>query len=146
MPKLRISPVGAANVVKTIGKLNQNAKLPYRFLAVLDGDQAESVDYWRLPTYENWEAPEKVVFMQLKQLKWADLDQRLEVGAGTLFNYLNNSVLIADHHKWTAELGNKVAMDKDEFWRIMCKCWCKYCLTAAYQDYIQMVILNALPK
>lgn len=40
IPRVSISPVGPANVVMTLGQLANEDKLPYRSLAILDGDHS----------------------------------------------------------------------------------------------------------
>ena len=57
LPRLSIQEAGAANVIQTLGQLALNNRLPYRSLAVLDGDQPESLgcikSSWKYGTGNN---------------------------------------------------------------------------------------------
>jgi hypothetical protein len=66
-------------------------------LAVLDGDKGSSKGCIMLP---GTSAPEIVVYNELKAKNWADLPERIGVGAGTLFADLEDIMTDPDHHKW----------------------------------------------
>ena len=128
-----IQPVGPADVVQMLGKLQLNNKLPYKALAFLDGDYPESIGCIRLPGND---APEKVIFKQFKENGWVNLDERFGVGAGTLFNHLNDAITDPDHHKWTRNVGDKIKIASNEVWEILANEWCRRFLPTEIQTQI----------
>jgi predicted ATPase len=139
LPRLSIVPVGPSNVVQIMGDLAQKSKLPYKSIAVLDGDVADGRNCLKLPGNE---APEKVVFKDLKTLGWPDLPARFGVGAGTLLTHLEDSMLEPKHHKWTSMVGDRVIKSATSVWEILVNQWCKSCL----QDNIREELLRGIKE
>lgn len=122
--KISMQIVGSFSVVKAINDFAD--KLPYNSLSIVDGDKRqESPSCLSLPGQL---APEKQVFLDMKKLEWNHLDERFGIGAGTLFKYLDDSILDPDHHNWSANVGDKIKKSKDYVWTIMVEEWCKQCL------------------
>lgn len=140
--RIRLSPVGPANVVKVMGQLAATGKLPHRGVAFLDGDQEASQGCSLLP---GGDAPERVVFLGLKAKNWGSLHERFGIGAGDLHSYLEDAVLTADHHRWPALVGDRILKSSTSVWEIMCTEWCRVCLTQADRDALVTTIQNALP-
>ena len=86
-------------------------------------------------------APERQVFTDLKTLGWNKLDDRFGIGAGSLFKFLDDALLVPDHHTWTEYVGDRVKRSKDSVWAIMIEEWCKQCLdNQVAQDFIAKVL------
>jgi len=119
--------VGASNVVSILGDLSVQNKLPYRSVALIDGDKQESEGRHCIFLPGNV-APEKLVFSQMKSLNWNNLSERFGIGAGTLYKILDDAMLLPDHHDWTKEVGDYVKQSKDYVWSVMVEEWCKQCL------------------
>ncbi|MFL9503207.1 ATP-dependent nuclease [Rhodopseudomonas palustris] len=122
--RVQINPVGPANVVEMLGALGRSGKLPYKSLAVTDGDHSHP----NCLTLPGSLAPERVVFGDLKANNWINLPERFGIGAGSLFATLDDAMLDPDHHKWPTLVGDQVAKSGTSVWEILCTEWCRSCL------------------
>jgi len=139
LSKIFISFVGSYSVVETLSKLAKAKKLPYKSIGIVDGDEKSNVhDSLSLPKTV---APERLVFLELKQLGWNNLDTRFNIGAGSLYKMLDDSILLPDHHDWTTFVGDKIHKSKDYVWSILCEEWCKQCLCETDRDELVQKIL-----
>lgn len=137
--KISTSAIGAYSVVKTFYDLGKNGKLPYKSMAIVDGDKREEAD--GCLAFPSSEAPEKAVFNGLKAKEWNNLENRFGIGAGTLYKVLNDAILLQDHHQWTTYVGDQIKKSKADVWSIMVDEWCKQCLSEAeINDFIQCVL------
>lgn len=119
--------VGSYSVVRTLNDLAMKGKLPYKSISIVDGDKKTECP--NCLSFPGCIAPEKMVFEQLKQKNWNKLDERFGIGAGILFKYLDDAMLLPDHHEWTTDVGNKIKQSKDYVWKVMVEEWCKQCLS-----------------
>lgn len=108
--------VGPSNVVQMMGDLNHKRMLPQAGIGVLDGDMQPHNGCIIIP---GGDAPEKVVYKELKQNNWENLDNRFGIGAGTLFDILDEAILLPDHHDWNSYVGDKVKKSKSNVWNIL---------------------------
>lgn len=122
--RIHTIPVGPSNVVGLLGALGQAGKLPYRSVAVVDGDHVDP-NCLSLP---GTLAPERMVYGELKAKGWPNLPQRFGIGAGSLLTALEDAVLEPDHHKWNARVGDQVLKSSTSVWEILANEWCKTCL------------------
>lgn len=122
--RIYMSPVGPANVVAMLGSLAKEGKLPYRALAVLDGDHKDK----NCATLPSSLAPERLVYSDLKEKHWPNLAERFGIGAGSLFTILEDAMLEPDHHRWNAKVGDQVLKSSSSVWEILAREWCKTCL------------------
>ncbi|KFC65510.1 ATP-dependent endonuclease [Massilia sp. LC238] len=142
LSRIKISSVGPANVVKMMGDLAAGGKLSHAGIGVLDGDQPESPGCVRMP---GTDAPERVVFTDLKQKNWGSLHERFGIGAGDLHTYLDDAVKTPDFHRWPAYVGDRVVKSSASVWETMATEWCRLCLTAEDRDRIIAAIATVLP-
>lgn len=136
--KISTRAVGSYSVVGTLNELAKNNKLPQKSIAIIDGDIKDKVaNCLSLPGDK---APEKQVFEDLKAINWNRLDDRFGIGAGSLFQYFNDAMLLPDHHDWTTYVGDRVKKSKSEVWGVLVEEWCKQCLDDAIaKDFINKV-------
>jgi len=139
--RIRLSPVGPTNVVSLMGQLSVNNRLPHRSIAILDGDADPSPGCIQLPGDS---APEVVVFQGLRNAGWPNLDQRFGIGAGSLFQYLEDAILTPDHHKWTTQVGDRVVKSAGSVWETLTSEWCRSCLQVAERDSLVAAIEGLL--
>lgn len=138
--QLSFHPVGPCNVVKTLGDLSAHGKLPYRSVAILDGDE----------THENCHAlpgnaaPERQVFPDLQALGWPDVSERMGIGPGDLFAILDEAMLDPQHHRWTSIVGDRVVKSKAVVWDILASIWVRRCLTNDAKTQFLAPIRDAL--
>lgn len=126
LSRVRIAPVGPANVVRMMGELAAGRKLPHRAIAVVDGDADPAPGCIRLPGKH---APEKVVFGDLKNRSWAALHERFGIGAGDLHTYLDDAILTPDFHRWPALVGDRIVKSSVSVWETVATEWCRVCLS-----------------
>jgi predicted ATPase len=138
--RIQINPVGPANVVGMLGTLGSSGKLPYRSVAIVDGDH-DFPDCAKLPGEL---APERIVFQGLRARQWANLPERFGIGAGALLTVLDDVVLEPDHHKWTELVGDQVVKSSISVWEILCTEWCKSILDSAARGEIAARIWAAI--
>lgn len=131
LPRIKICPVGPANVVSLLGDLADKGKLPHKALSVLDGDYPPSPGCFVMPGDA---APERVVFSDLKDAGWPNLSERFGVGAGSLLQYLEDAMLTPDHHTWTTQVGDRIVKSAGSVWETMCTEWCRECLDDEVRD------------
>lgn len=142
--RIAVKPVGSCNIVNTLDGLGKAGKLPNKSLAIIDGDKRG--EYPNCLSLPGELAPEKQVITDLQTLGWANakLDERFDVGAGSLFKILNDATLLPDHHDWTTYIGYKIRESKDVVWKIMVGSWCKLCLTAEQKEAFIAAIETAI--
>lgn len=46
-----------------------------------------------------------------------------------MFKYLDDAMLLPDHHQWTTYVGNNIKKSKDTVWSILIEEWTKQCLS-----------------
>ena len=124
--RVAMVPVGPSNVVKLIGKLAIDGKLPYPAVGVLDGDEPVTAGFVSLP---GGQAPERVVFEGLRAKGWPNLTSRFGIGAGDLFSYLEDAMLIPDHHDWSTAVGDRIQKSRTSVWEILVAEWARECLS-----------------
>ncbi|MDR3232823.1 MAG: hypothetical protein LBT46_04020 [Planctomycetaceae bacterium] len=91
----------------------------------MDGDKADECKHCiKLP---GGVSPERLIFRDLKKDTWKNLDTRFGLGAGELFKYFDDAMLLKDPHQWTQFIGDKVKQSKDYVWAVFVEEWCKTC-------------------
>jgi len=140
--RIEVRPVGSSDVVKTLGRLSRQNKLPTKGLAIIDGDMgSDTDDYLALPTDK---APEKFVFEGLKNKEWNNLDNRFGMGAGNLFSIFDDAFTNPDPHKITEHIGDRLHKSKDYIWSIFVEEWCKQCLLPEDKNRIVSAVKDML--
>lgn len=127
LKKINTKAVGSCDVVNTLNNLCKSNKLPYKGFGIIDGDKRQ--EYINCISLPGVLAPEKMVFLDLKKLGWNNLDNRFGIGAGTLFSYLDDTILLPDHHDWTSHLGDLIKKSKNFIWATIIDEWCSQCLS-----------------
>ena len=145
LSRISVKPIGPYGVVDTIAKLINENTLPYKGLAIVDGDKIGECHfcYLSIPVTD---APEKQIITDLKNRNWNNLDNRFGMGAGSLFQILDDAMLLPDHHKWTTYIGDYIKKSKSYVWSIMVEEWCKQCLSDAECDNIYNSIVEKLEE
>ncbi len=141
LARIAIFAVGPANVVQLLGKLGSEGRLPYKSLAFIDADKGATAGVVALPGAD---APEIVVFNELKAHGWATLPARFGIGAGTLFAHLEDAMLDPNHHTWTALVGDKVVKSSSSVWETMANEWARACLSTTERDRIVRALEDRL--
>jgi predicted ATPase len=124
LQRIAINPVGPANVVAMLGALGNAGKLPYKSVAIVDGDHVDENCLCLPGTI----APERTVYADLKASGWPNLSQRFGVGAGTLLTALEDAMLEPNHHRWNAKVGDQILRSSASVWEVLANEWCRSCL------------------
>lgn len=141
--RISIKPIGDFSVVDTIAKLIKEHKLPYKGIAIVDGDKINECSNCQVGL-PGLKAPEKQVIEDLKAINWQNLDGRFGIGAGSLFQVFQEAVLEPDHHDWTTYIGNHIKQSKSYVWSVLVEEWCKQCLSLEERNRIYNAIVEAL--
>ena len=140
LQRVAINPVGPANVVAMLDTLGRAGKLPYKSIAIVDGDHVDD-HCLRLP---GTIAPEPMVYGDLKDKGWPNLPSRFGVGAGTLFTALEDAMLEPDHHHWNKKVGDQIVKSSASVWEILANEWCRSCLDLEARNQLADSISEAL--
>ncbi len=139
--RIYIQKVGSDSIVKSLSQLIKNGHIT-KSICVFDGDKREEYgeDEIYLP---GTVSPEEVVFTELKENNWCDLDNVFLQGAGELYQIFNEAMLLPDHHQWASFVGDRVKRSRDDVWFKLVDTWCKNLLT---QNQIQKIVEPILEK
>lgn len=143
LQRVHVSPVGPANVVRMMGELSHENRLPHRSVSILDGDMEDAQGCIKLPGED---APERVVFNALRDRGWPNLDARFGVGAGNLFDYLEDAMRDGNHHKWVSLVGDRVRKSATSVWEIMATEWARECLDEIDRNRIVETLAEKLQE
>ena len=143
LSRLEITPVGPVNVVKLLGKIAQEGRLPYRSLAIVDGGEEVDIGCMALPGAL---PPERVVYEGLRGANWPNIPERFGIGPGVLFQALEDAMLDPDHHNWNLLVGNATRKSAQSVWEILACEWARSVMTSADRAAIADGILAALDR
>jgi len=140
LQRISTNVVGPANVVAMLGSLGKSGKLPYKSLAILDGDHTDQ----NCASLPGPEAPERMVYSGLKQKNWPHLTERFGVGAGSLHAALEDAMLEPDHHIWNEKVGDRILKSAQSVWEVLSNEWCKTCLDDQARSKLAEAIQTAI--
>ena len=123
-----------------LGALGKAGKLPYKSIAIVDGDHVDP-SCLSLP---GTAAPERVVYADLKAKDSPNLSQRFGIGAGTLLTALEDAMLEPDHHRWNARVGDQILKSSVGVWEVLANEWCRSCLDPAARNGLADAITTAV--
>lgn len=144
MKRISTQAAGSSSVINTLEKLAKEKRLPQASMAVIDGDKKE--DYPNCVALPGDLAPERMVFEDFKRINWDHLDDRFGIGAGTLYQILDDVILLPDHHDWTTYVGDKTKKGKQTVWSIMVEEWCRQCMDHEAADAFINKVLDRLEE
>ncbi len=125
LQRIDIVTAGPSNVVQMLGDLGREDKLPYKSMAFVDGDMDPREGTIELPGNE---APEIVVYSELREADWPNLPERFGIGAGDLFNFLEEAMRNPDCHEWNTTVGDKIRKSGRSVWETLTTEWTRSCL------------------
>lgn len=122
LQRVRITPVGPANAVKTLASIAILDKLPRPAICVVDADQEPSPDYMVLPGDQ---APEKETILGLREATWAAVAERLGRTAGEVLDAKDRALAVPNHHAWTSEIAKHLGgtMRPTKVWEAIADVW-----------------------
>jgi hypothetical protein len=119
-PRCQIIPFGAASVGHALGQMVDGERFPRPSLVYLDGDNASAPGCLLLP---GGDAPEQVVFNQLKKQSWGNLWSRIGRDIPLVDDACSRAMTLADHHEWVRLAANQLKCGGDTLWQAMCAEW-----------------------
>jgi predicted ATPase len=133
--------VGPANVVRTLGALANQDRLPFKAVCVQDGDQPAAAGCVALPGIH---PPERQVFMDILQNAIPQLAARLEISENSTSDALQHATTIPDHHDWIADAANTLNQTNRYLWETMARVWVRHCLAPPDMQTIVQSVQAAL--
>jgi hypothetical protein len=117
----------------------------------LDGDQAESFGCVNMPGQD---APERVIFEQLKLRNWLQVSQRVGRDHAAVVDACLQAMLLQNHPDWVNAAATKLVLGGDILWQALCAEWAANCLenddakkiVQPIEDALIGVPLNNAPK
>jgi hypothetical protein len=97
-------------------------------LVFLDGDQEAAPGCLLFPGDD---APERVVFEELREKDWVDVAERIARSHAELSDAADSAMNLADHHEWVKYVADKIIVGGNTLWRAMAISWVKHCLSNA---------------
>lgn len=139
--RCRTIKYGAASVGQALGIMKHQNRFPRPTFVFLDADQGESVGCLNLPGDE---APERVVFEELREKRWTNIAGRLKRSFPDVDDACTQAALLADHHDWIKYAATKLIVGTDQLWQVMCSEWATHCLASAQAAKITQPIEDSL--
>jgi predicted ATPase len=136
-----IIPYGAASVGRTLGQMVSQSRFPRPSIVFLDADQPENSGCHLLPG-DN--APERVVFVQLRQKEWTGVSARLGREEKDVAEALESSMTIEDHHEWVKHAADRLSVNAAELWRALASIWANQCARTEQRQRIVSLIESCL--
>lgn len=121
-PRCAIVPYGAANVGHALGQMVAGDRFPRPSCVYLDGDNADAPGCVLLP---GGDAPERVVYGDLKPKKFGDVWTRIARDVSLVQDVCTNAMTLADHHEWTRVAANQLLCSAATLWQAMCSEWAR---------------------
>ena len=117
-----IIPYGAASVGHALGQMVEAKRFPRPSLVFLDGDSAQARGCISLP---GGDAPERVVFNDLKKRSWENLWTRIGRDVSLVMDACSQAMTLGDHHDWVRVAANRLMCGGEILWQAMCAEWAK---------------------
>ncbi|WP_210246510.1 AAA family ATPase [Methylobacterium sp. WL12] len=130
----KIVPSGAANLGRALGEMVAAKRFSRPTWVFIDGDNAPARGCTLLPGDD---APERVVFNDLKSKEWGVLHQRIGRDYSRVADACQTAMTLSDHHQWVNSAGSSLLVPGSHLWQSMCSVWAADCLD---QDEAKKII------
>ena len=137
-----IIPYGASYLGMALGQMVANKRFPRPTCVFLDGDNDSAVGCILLP---GGDAPERVVFNELKVRRWGQLWLRVSRDVSLVQDACEKAMLLGDHHDWLQFAANQMMCGSDALWHSMCAEWAFH-KTQSDMTSLAEAIARALPN
>lgn len=118
--RCQIVPFGSSSIGNALGQMVANNRFPRPSRVFLDGDSQISVGCILLPGKD---APEQVVFRDLKKKGWANLWSRIGRDISEVGDACDSAMTLPNHHDWVRVAANNLKCSRDTLWQSMCAEW-----------------------
>jgi predicted ATPase len=141
--RCEVTPYGAASAGFVLGKMVKERRFRLPTCVFVDGDQEEREGCHLLPGDE---APERVVFSELKNQSWPDLAKLLNRDYSSVADACSQAMTYDDHHEWVKLAANKLIVSGEILWHQMCSAWAQHCLSDEQADAVAQPVRDALAR
>jgi predicted ATPase len=136
-----VVPFGAASVGQALGIMVTQNRFPRPTLVYLDGDSPESPGCHLLPGED---APEQVVFNDLKLGNWQNVWSRVGRSSSSVDDACSRAMTLSDHHDWVETAASELKCGGQILWQAMCAEWVSNCLNDEASKSVLYPIENLL--
>lgn len=136
-----ITPYGAASVGHQLGQMVAKNRFARPTRVFLDGDSATADGCILLP---GGDAPERVVFSELKKRKYGNVWSRISRDISLVQDACNNAMTLSDHHEWVRVAANTLMCGGETLWQAMCAEWAGTITPESAKEIVE-AIEEALP-
>ncbi len=119
-----VTTCGAASVGQALGIMVDQQRFHRPTCVFLDGDQPLSIGCLSLPGDD---APERVVFSQLKTNDWFEVYRRLGRPHPAVVDSCSQAMLLQNEHEWVDNAAIKLTLGGDILWQALCAEWAEKC-------------------
>jgi hypothetical protein len=136
-----VTACGAASVGQALGIMVDQKRFHRPTCVFLDGDQPVSVGCVNLPGDD---APERVVFGQLRAKNWLDVAKRIGRPHSQVADACSQVMLLENEHEWLANAATSLTLGSDILWQALCAEWAEKCLSAQEAKKITQFVEDAI--
>jgi predicted ATPase len=115
-----ITPYGSANLGLALGQMVAANRFRSPTCVFLDGDNDPAPGCIVLPGDE---APERVVFRDLRASHWGNLWTRVGRDMGMVSEACEAAMLLGEHHDWVPYAAKRLMIGSETLWQAMCREW-----------------------
>lgn len=139
--RVSVVPFGAASVGQALGIMISNNRFPRPTCVFLDGDSAEAPGCNLLP---GGDAPERVVFADLKKRGWDSVWSRIGRDSSQVHDACSRAMTSTDHHDWVRLAASELKCGGEILWQALCAEWVAHSLDNESANMVCHPIENVL--
>ncbi len=140
-PRVSIVPFGSSQVGLALGMMASQGRFPRPTCVFLDGDSSAAPGCHLLP---GGDAPEQVVFNDLKAKGWGNVSLRISRDHSAVHDACNRAMTVSDHHLWVRSAANELRCGGATLWQALCAEWVGDCMQDADAESVVGVVDEAL--
>lgn len=144
LDRIRISPVGAANVVFILEQLYKKKEFPINLIGIVDADCKEMKDILKLPGDFS---PEKQLILDIcKKSLFGKIAELLNLNTVEVKKFFEDSQMVQDSKQWIGLIATKLNISKRTLFDTLSLIWAKNCLPKEEVEVLCNAILKRLEK
>lgn len=142
-PRVSIVPFGSSQVGISLGSMVSQNRFPRPTCVFLDGDSPSAAGCYLLP---GGDAPEQVVFNDLREKDWANVSIRISRDHSSVHDACSRALTMHDHHHWVRAAANELRCGGEILWQALCAEWVNSCLQPSDAALVTSAVEEALAK
>ena len=141
LSRVQVMTFGASSVGYQLGQMVSENRFRQAVGIFLDGDCKPGVGCHVLPGDD---APEIVVFNNLRELYWRDVWMRVRRTTSDVSHACESAMNLQNHHDWVLHAAKLLALNPNVLWHAMCGEWAEHCLDESDVKRIEAYIEDRL--